>query len=101
MVIGLAETMVWGVPLAWFALGMFGQAMFFGRFFVQWVASERSRKVVIPAAFWYMSLAGGLVMIVYGILRSDLVVILGQSTGTFVYARNLYLRGLERVPPAP
>jgi lipid-A-disaccharide synthase-like uncharacterized protein len=92
-------TKVWDVPLWLFVIGIAGQAMFFGRFLVQWLASERERKVVIPVAFWYMSLLGGLVMIVYGIGRGDPVIILGQLTGSYVYVRNLYFHGLQRGTP--
>ena len=69
--------------------------MFFGRFLVQWIVSERARKVTVPLPFWYMSILGSLFMVAYGFLREDLVIIIGQTTGTFVYARNLYLRSLE------
>lgn len=92
----LAETMLWGVPVSIALVGFVGQACFFGRFLVQWVASERARKVVIPLLFWYLSLAGMLITVVYGVLRQDLVIILGQLTGGIVYVRNLILRRNER-----
>ncbi len=75
----------------WVALGLFGQLMFTGRFLVQWIASERARKSVMPVLFWYFSLAGGLILLAYAIYRHDPVFILGQSLGVFVYLRNLVL----------
>lgn len=96
MLATLAETMLWGVPVSIALVGFVGQACFFGRFLVQWVASERARKVVIPLLFWYLSLAGMLITVVYGVLRQDLVIILGQLTGGIVYVRNLILRRNER-----
>jgi lipid-A-disaccharide synthase-like uncharacterized protein len=74
----------------WLAFGFFGQALFFGRFFVQWLASERRKESVIPPAFWFLSLAGGLVLLVYVIHRRDPVLIVGQATGLFIYLRNLW-----------
>lgn len=80
----------WG-EFWWVAFGLFGQLMFTGRFLVQWVASERARRSVVPLAFWYFSLAGGLILLSYAIWRSDPVFILGQTLGVFIYARNLWL----------
>jgi lipid-A-disaccharide synthase-like uncharacterized protein len=82
----------------WLAIGFVGQALFSGRFFVQWLASERRKKSVIPRAFWYFSLAGGAVLLAYAIHRRDPVFILGQAAGFFIYARNLWF--IHRVPPA-
>lgn len=75
----------------WLGIGFLGQAMFFMRFFVQWIASERSKRSVIPDAFWYFSLGGGLILLSYAIYRRDPVFILGQFTGLFIYVRNLML----------
>lgn len=75
----------------WLAVGFLGQAMFFMRFFVQWIASERSKRSVIPNAFWYFSLLGGLILLSYAIYRRDPVFIIGQGTGLFIYVRNLML----------
>ena len=75
----------------WLGIGFLGQAMFFMRFFVQWIASERSKRSVIPDAFWYFSLAGGIILLSYAIYRRDPVFILGQFTGLFIYIRNLML----------
>ncbi|MCE7886365.1 MAG: hypothetical protein DYH13_02535 [Alphaproteobacteria bacterium PRO2] len=75
----------------WIGIGFFGQAMFFMRFFVQWLASERAQKSVIPVAFWYFSIAGALIILSYAIYRADPVFIAGQSIGLLIYTRNLYL----------
>src|SRR6185436_1023556 len=74
----------------WLGIGFFGQALFFGRLFVQWLASERHKKSVIPRAFWFLSLGGGLVLLAYAIHRNDPVFIVGQATGLFIYTRNLW-----------
>jgi lipid-A-disaccharide synthase-like uncharacterized protein len=75
----------------WVGVGLVGQALFSGRFFVQWIASEKARKSIVPNAFWYLSIAGGLVLFTYACWRQDPVFIIGQGMGIFVYARNLYL----------
>lgn len=80
----------------WLGVGFLGQAMFFMRFFVQWLQSERQRRSVIPVAFWYFSMAGGVTLLAYAIYRRDPVFIVGQSTGLFIYARNLYFIRRER-----
>ena len=77
--------------LFWVLFGLFGQLMFTGRFLVQWIASERARRSVVPVAFWYFSIAGGLVLLAYAIYRADPVFILGQTLGVVIYARNLWL----------
>lgn len=74
----------------WIVIGFLGQALFFGRFFVQWLASEKAKRSVVPNAFWYFSIAGGLTLFAYALYRQDPVFILGQSTGLLIYARNLY-----------
>ena len=80
----------------WLIVGFAGQAMFSMRFFVQWVKSERMKKSVIPIAFWYFSMAGGMTLLAYAIHRKDPVFILGQSMGIFIYTRNLYLIRREK-----
>ena len=75
----------------WLIIGFIGQALFFMRFLVQWIASERKGESVIPTPFWYFSLAGGLTLLAYAIYKQDPVFILGQSAGTFIYIRNLVL----------
>jgi lipid-A-disaccharide synthase-like uncharacterized protein len=74
----------------WIAIGFIGQALFFGRFFVQWIASERRKQSVVPRSFWYLSLAGGAVLLAYAIHRRDPVFIVGQATGFLIYTRNLW-----------
>jgi lipid-A-disaccharide synthase-like uncharacterized protein len=75
----------------WLGIGLLGQALFSARFIVQWIASERRRRSIVPLAFWYFSVGGGLTLLAYAIYRRDPVFILGQSAGLFVYARNLWL----------
>lgn len=76
---------------AWIVIGFVGQACFFGRFLVQWIASEREGRSVVPRAFWYLSISGGLIVLCYAVWRRDPVFIAGQSVGLFVYTRNLIL----------
>jgi lipid-A-disaccharide synthase-like uncharacterized protein len=83
----------------WFAIGFIGQGFFFSRFFVQWLASEKAGKSVIPMAFWYLSLGGGITLFVYALHLGDPVFIIGQSCGAFIYLRNLYFR-LREEPAA-
>jgi lipid-A-disaccharide synthase-like uncharacterized protein len=78
-------------PQYWLYLGFAGQLLFGLRFLVQWVASERKGESVIPIYFWYLSLIGSLILLAYAIFRHDPVFIMGQSTGLFVYTRNLML----------
>jgi lipid-A-disaccharide synthase-like uncharacterized protein len=73
----------------WVALGFAAQALFTARFAVQWFASERAGKSVIPVAFWFFSIGGGLLLLVYALYRRDPVFIVGQAFGVFVYLRNL------------
>lgn len=77
--------------LVWIAVGLGGQALFMLRMLLQWYASERQQRSVIPVGFWWGSLAGGILLFTYFCWRKDAVGILGQSTGIFVYARNLVL----------
>jgi lipid-A-disaccharide synthase-like uncharacterized protein len=78
------------------AIGFTGQAFFFMRFFWQWVVSEKQKRSVIPISFWYFSLLGSFFLLIYAILRRDIVFIVGQSTGSIIYIRNLYLIHRER-----
>jgi len=75
----------------WLGVGFAGQALFGARFLIQWIRSEMLRRSVIPIAFWYCSLAGGVVLLAYAVWRGDPVFIVGQGMGLFVYSRNLYL----------
>lgn len=77
--------------VVWVGLGLLGQLVFTGRMLVQWVASERSKKSVIPVAFWWMSLVGAVMLVTYFVWRRDIVGVVGQGTGLFIYARNLML----------
>lgn len=72
-------------------LGLVGQTCFFARFLIQWVASERQRRSVVPTAFWYLSLLGGFLVLIYALWRRDPIFILGQAVGLIVYTRNLIL----------
>ena len=82
----------------WLCLGFTGQGLFASRFLVQWVASERRRRSHIPIYFWYLSIAGGLLSLIYAIYLQDPPFIFGQSAGIVVYSRNLIL--LKRDPRA-
>ena len=89
-------------PAAWTALGFVGQLLFGSRFFVQWWASERRKRVVIPTAFWVLSTAGGAVLFAYAIHKRDPVFALGQGSGLLIYLRNLRLsRHSHADVPAP
>lgn len=77
--------------MIWVGIGFFGQGLFFGRWVIQWIASERNAESRVPVAFWYMSLVGGLITLAYAIYRRDPVFIAGQSVGAVVYLRNLVL----------
>ena len=74
----------------WVLLGYVAQIMFTMRFVVQWIASERARKSVIPVAFWFFSIGGGVLLLIYALYRRDPVFIAGQALGLVVYVRNLY-----------
>jgi lipid-A-disaccharide synthase-like uncharacterized protein len=84
----------------WLIVGLLGQACFFSRFLVQWIASERMGRSVVPRAFWFLSLAGGAVLTVYAVHRREPVFLLGQLVGLFVYSRNLMLLHGSRPVPA-
>lgn len=77
--------------VAWVVLGFAGQALFTGRMLLQWWASEKQKRSIVPESFWWASLFGGLMLLVYFVWRKDVVGVIGQSTGAFVYARNLVL----------
>ena len=82
--------------IIWLVVGFAGQALFTMRFIVQWWYSERQKRSVIPVAFWYFSLAGGVILLGYAIYRQDPVFIVGQAGGLFIYSRNLYFIYRER-----
>lgn len=87
----MTEPCVQQISVVLLALGFLGQACFSLRFLLQWIASERQRESVIPIYFWYFSVAGGLMLLIYAVLRQDPVFIVGQAGGLLVYGRNLYL----------
>ncbi len=80
----------------WVLFGLVAQVIFAMRFLVQWIASERAGRSVIPISFWFFSLGGGFVLFGYALYRQDPVFIVGQGMGTFIYIRNLMLIGKER-----
>jgi lipid-A-disaccharide synthase-like uncharacterized protein len=80
----------------WVAFGFTAQALFGARFLVQWIASERAGKSVVPFAFWLLSTGGGALMVIYALYRRDPVFILGQCLGLFIYLRNLQFVLRER-----
>ena len=80
----------------WVLLGYVAQIMFTMRFMVQWIASERAGKMVMPIAFWFFSIGGGVLLFGYALYIRDPVFILGQGFGVFVYARNLYFELRDR-----
>lgn len=82
-------TSYWG--LLWVSVGFIGQFLFTGRMIIQWLVSEREKKSIVPPTFWWFSLIGGAMLLVYFIWRKDIVGVIGQSTGVVVYARNLRL----------
>ena len=75
----------------WLLVGFLGQIMFSMRFLIQWLASEKKKKSVVPTSFWYFSIAGGILLLSYAVFRKDPVFMLGQSMGVIIYSRNLYL----------
>jgi len=80
----------------WVILGFTAQALFTMRFLVQWIASERAGRSVVPLAFWCYSIGGGLLLLVYALYRRDPVFIAGQAFGVLVYGRNLHFVLRER-----
>ncbi|CAH0292606.1 hypothetical protein SRABI118_04123 [Massilia sp. Bi118] len=80
----------------WLLVGFGGQALFIGRFVIQWLASERRGRSVIPVAFWYLSILGALVLLAYALHRRDPVFVAGQGLGVAIYLRNLHLIKVEQ-----
>ena len=72
-------------------IGFAGQGLFASRFIIQWIYSEKKKESVIPIPFWYLSLFGGIGLLIYAIFRKDPVIITGQLFGIFIYTRNLVL----------
>lgn len=77
--------------VAWVVLGLLGQVLFAGRMMVQWLVSERHHRSIVPAAFWWLSLAGATMLLAYFVWRRDIVGVLGQTFGWVIYVRNLWL----------
>ena len=75
----------------WLAFGLIAQLFFTARFLVQWISSERAGKSVVPMAFWFFSIGGGLMTLVYGIAKREPVIIIGQGLATIIYIRNIML----------
>jgi len=78
---------------AWMLIGFVGQGFFTSRFLVQWIASERQGRSVVPGVFWFLSIAGGATLLAYALWRRDPVFVAGQALGLVVYLRNLMLIG--------
>ena len=75
----------------WLAFGLVAQLLFTARFLVQWISSERAGQSVVPMAFWFFSMGGGAMTLVYGIAKREPVIILGQGLATLIYIRNIML----------
>ncbi|MBM4062908.1 MAG: lipid A biosynthesis [Planctomycetes bacterium] len=101
MIASLVDGLPEATPWYWWVIGFGGQLVFASRFWVQWIASERARTSVVPVSFWYLSMFGGLLSLCYAFYRLDPVFILGQLTGTAIYARNLKLIHSARRGGAP
>ena len=80
----------------WLIFGITAQLLFAARFLVQWISSERAGRSVVPVAFWFFSMAGGLMTLTYGIVKREPVIIMGQAFSTIIYVRNLMLILKER-----
>jgi lipid-A-disaccharide synthase-like uncharacterized protein len=80
----------------WTAIGFLGQALFSMRFIIQWIHSERIRRSIVPEAFWYFSIGGGITLLAYAIYREDPVFIFGQGLGLVIYARNIWMIWREK-----
>ena len=86
-------TAQWSV---WKLIGYIGQSLFFMRFLVQWIASERAGRSIIPMHFWVLSIGGSLILSIYAFYTRDLVFILGYSINSVVYIRNIMLIQKEK-----
>jgi lipid-A-disaccharide synthase-like uncharacterized protein len=85
----------------WLVFGVIAQLLFAGRFLVQWIVSEKEGKSVIPMAFWFFSIGGGLMTLIYGLVKREPVIILGQAVATVIYVRNIMLIVKERRGASP
>ena len=84
------------IPVAWLLVGFLGQGLFSTRFLIQWIASERLKRSVVPELFWWFSMAGGGLLVAYAVQRRDPVFVVGQAAGLLIYIRNLVLIYRER-----
>ncbi len=84
----------------WLVFGVMAQLLFAARFLVQWISSERAGKSVMPFAFWIFSMGGGLMTLVYGVVKREPVIILGQGLAIIIYVRNIMLIVKDRKPPS-
>jgi lipid-A-disaccharide synthase-like uncharacterized protein len=75
----------------WLAFGLAAQLLFTARFLVQWLVSEKAGKSVVPVAFWFLSMGGGIMLLIYGLVRREPIIILGQGLAVFIYLRNIML----------
>lgn len=75
----------------WLAFGLIAQLFFTARFLVQWISSERAGQSVVPMAFWFFSMGGGVMTLIYGIAKREPIIILGQALATVIYIRNIML----------
>ena len=87
----MIETLVQTFLDPWVIFGFFAQGLFFARFVVQWIASERAKQTTVPVSFWYLSIIGALMILVYAIKQADVVFIFGQTLALGIYARNLHI----------
>ena len=85
---------------AWLILGFAAQGLFFMRFIIQWIATEKAKRTVIPIAFWYFSIGGAILLLIYSIHRGDPVFIFGYILAMIIYLRNLYIALRKSEPPA-
>ena len=93
--LGFFNITTWGM-FGWVVIGLVGQGAFFGRMFVQWIVSEKSKVSTVPEIFWWFSFVGGICLFIYFVWRVDIVGVMGQSTGIVIYARNLKLIHKEK-----
>jgi lipid-A-disaccharide synthase-like uncharacterized protein len=82
--------------MIWLSVGFLGQALFSARFLIQWLKSEKVKRSIIPNAFWYFSIGGGLTLLIYAVHRMDPVFIVGQASGLMIYLRNIYFINKEK-----
>jgi lipid-A-disaccharide synthase-like uncharacterized protein len=87
--------MDWSDHPFWLAFGLLGNAAFFSRFLIQWVVSERKHRSVVPMAFWYLSILGSIILLIYAIHRKDPIFTLAYTPNAVVYFRNIVLRRRE------